>query len=156
MNTIYLTKHFTLSEMCLSGTAISHGLENKPDEQAVANLKLLCVNVLEPLRCRFGVIRITSGFRTREVNALVGGVKSSQHLFGQAADIFVPNAEIGRKMYEFLLKQVDFDQLIYEFSVRTQRHWIHVSYNEGHNRHQFFMNYDITKTSAHAKRELKN
>lgn len=136
-----LTKHFTLKEMTSSGTAIRHGWKNEPDDLAIQNLRLLCENVLEPLRCRFGVIRITSGYRSKEVNDAVGGVEFSQHRFGQAADIFVLNQEVGKKMYAFIQTEVTFDQCIYEYDKKTGRHWLHVSYNIEHNRRQAFMNY---------------
>ena len=136
-----LSQHFTLREMERSGVAIKHGWKNQADDLAVVNLRLLCEHVLEPLRRRFGVIHITSGYRSKQVNDAVGGAEFSQHRFGQAADIFVPNAEVGRKMYEFLQAQTDFDQLIYEYDKKRGRHWIHVSYNREACRHQAFMNY---------------
>lgn len=95
-----LTKHFSLREMTISGTAIRYGWDNTPMNFEIENLRQLCINVLEPLRMRFGVIRITSGFRCKAVNDAVGGARDSQHMFGQAADIFVPNMEVGKKMYD--------------------------------------------------------
>lgn len=148
-----LSEHFTLRELSLSGTAISHGWQNKPDGLAIVNLRLLCEHVLEPLRRRFGVIRITSGYRSKQVNEAVGGVEFSQHRYGQAADIYVPNTEVGKKMYEFLRTQTDFDQLIYEYVPSTGRQWIHVSYKIEGNRHQAIMNYEMAKSSAKALRK---
>lgn len=142
-----LTKHFTLHEMTISGTAIRHGWKNEPDDLAIQNLQLLCENVLEPLRARFGVIRITSGYRSVQVNKAVGGVEFSQHRYGQAADVFVPNMEVGKKMFEFIRENTDFDQCIYEYEKKTGRHWLHLSYNVEGNRHQAFMNYRMTPDS---------
>lgn len=139
-----LTEHFTLSEFTRSGTAIRHGWDNEPDDLAYVNLKLLCIHVLEPLRRRFGCIKITSGYRSKEVNTAVGGVEFSQHRYGKAADVFVPNAEIGKKMFEFIRGNTDFDQLIYEYEKKTGRHWLHVSYNIEGNRNQAIMNYRMT------------
>ena len=136
-----LSEHFRLCEFTRSGAAIRHGLENVPDALAVVNLRLLCENVLEPLRRRFGVIRITSGYRSKAVNDLVGGVEFSQHRFGQAADIHVSNGEVGKKMFEFLKENVVFDQLIYEYASMTGKHWLHVSFKLEGNRRQAFMNY---------------
>ncbi len=136
-----LSEHFRLCEFTRSGTAIRHKLDNTPDALAVVNLRLLCENVLEPLRRRFGVIRITSGYRSKAVNELVGGVEFSQHRFGQAADIHVPNGEVGKKMFEFLKENVPFDQLIYEYERKTGKHWLHVSFKIEGNRRQAFMNY---------------
>ncbi len=138
-----LTKHFKLSEFTRSGTAIQHGWDNTPDDLAYQNLILLCEHVLEPLRCRFGVIRITSGYRSKKVNEAVGGAEFSQHLYGQAADIFVPNTEVGKKMFEFIRRNTDFDQLIYEVKPKTGQQWLHVSYSIERQRHQAFMDYKV-------------
>lgn len=148
-----LSEHFTLRELSISATAIKHGWDNTPDGLAIVNLRLLCEHVLEPLRRRFGVIRITSGYRSKQVNAAVGGAEFSQHRFGQAADIYVPNVEIGKKMFEFLRTKTDFDQLIYEYVPSTGRQWIHVSYKIEGNRHQAIMNYEMASMSAKAQRK---
>ncbi len=80
-----LTAHFSLREMCASGTAIRLGIKNEPSEEVINRLQQLCEHVLEPLRQRFGVIRITSGYRCERLNKAVGGVKNSQHRLGEAA-----------------------------------------------------------------------
>ena len=84
-----LSEHFTLEEMCRSGAAVRHRIDNTPDREQAERLRQLCLNVLEPLRRRFGVIRITSGFRSERLNAIVGGANTSQHMRGEAADITV-------------------------------------------------------------------
>lgn len=131
-----LSEHFTLREMCLSGTAISKGIANVPDERTVARLKALCVNVLEPLRRRFGVLRVTSGYRCPALNEAVGGARHSQHLRGEAADLHVSSMEVGRKMYDFIRRNTGFDQLIMEHSISSGATWIHVSYSEARPRGQ--------------------
>ena len=88
---LLLTPHFSLWEMVRSGTAIRLGIDNRPQPEHIARMRALCENVLEPLRRRFGVIRITSGFRCPALNRVVHGVRHSQHLYGEAADIHVPN-----------------------------------------------------------------
>lgn len=141
--TLRLSDHFTLREFCLSATAISRGLDNTPDALAVLNLRLLCQNVLEPLRRRFGVIRITSGYRSIAVNNAVGGAEFSQHRFGQAADIHVSNHETGGKMYDYIRQRLPFDQLIYEYNKRNGAQWIHVSFSAEQQRRQAFMEYRL-------------
>lgn len=123
-----LTPHFSLREMIVSATAIRHGLDNTPTADVEQRLKQLCVNVLEPLRCRFGAIRITSGYRSPKVNSLVGGAATSQHQLGEAADLHAGSEEVARKMYEYILHNLDFDQLILEYRPKTATRWIHVSY----------------------------
>lgn len=124
----YLTAHFRLREFVVSATAIKYHLDNMPPDDAERRLKALCENVLEPLRRRFGVIRITSGYRSPRVNALVGGAATSQHMRGEAADINVSSAEAGQKMYDFIRNSLPFDQLIMEHRYKTGSRWIHVSY----------------------------
>lgn len=126
-----LTEHFSLQEMVRSGTAIRLRIDNHPTEADIERMRLLCENVLEPLRRRFGVIRITSGFRSKELNKAIGGDKYSQHLRGEAADIHVSNQEVGRKMYDFIKTHCRFDQLLFEHSMTNGACWLHVSFKAG-------------------------
>lgn len=133
---LQLTEHFNLREFIISSTAIYFALNNMPSDDGIDRIKALCVNVLEPLRRRFGVIRITSGYRSEVLNKLVHGAVNSQHLLGEAADISVGNREVGLKMYEFIRKNLDFDQLILEHDRKRGTYWMHVSYRrDGNNRH---------------------
>ena len=104
-----LSEHFTLSEMTRSATALDRGIKNVPSPTQVENLRELCQNVLEPLRKRFGVIRVTSGFRCPELNRAVSGARDSQHTQGEAADIHVTGREMAGKMVLYLRMVVDFD-----------------------------------------------
>ena len=142
MNTIDLNQnlspHFRLNEFVASGTAIRHNIDNTPREEHVERLKALCENVLEPLRRRFGVIRITSGYRCEELNTKVGGAAGSQHLRGEAADINVSGRSGGMKMYEYIRDNLPFDQLLFENKAKSGIYWLHVSYrSDGHNRHDY-------------------
>jgi hypothetical protein len=123
-----LSKHFTLWEMMRSGTAVRMNIKNVPDEQEKEALRQLCEHVLEPLRCRYGAIIITSGYRCLRLNRAVGGVPTSQHMRGEAADIFIPNLEIGRKYFDFIKNNTTFDQLIWEPRGADVPRWLHVSY----------------------------
>jgi len=124
----WLSEHFRLSEMTKSGTAIRLNIKNIPSKEDIERLRLLCENVLEPLRRRFGVIRVTSGYRCRALNKAVGGVSNSQHLIGEAADLHISNMEVGQKMYDFIRTQTDFDQLLFEHRMSNGCSWLHVSY----------------------------
>jgi uncharacterized protein YcbK (DUF882 family) len=128
-----LTPHFSLREMTVSGSAIAHNISNKASKEVEERLKDLCENVLEPLRKRFGKIRITSGYRCEELNKLVGGVPSSQHMKGEAADIHISDLEVGRKMFGYIIANIPFDQLLFEHRGKGA-HWLHVSYRRGCNR----------------------
>ena len=134
-----LSKNFSLEEMISSDTARRCGIDNKPQsEEVVENLRALCLEVLQPLRDHLGrPVTITSGYRCKELNKRVGGVRNSQHLKGEAADIRVKNREELIEMMKFLMDETQFDQLIWEKAGATE--WVHVSYKRnGNNRGRVF------------------
>ncbi len=136
-----LTEHFQLREFTRSATAMDMGIDNTPPREAVAMLKALCENVLEPLRRRFGVIRITSGYRCERLNRAVGGVPHSQHLYGEAADIQLGSREEGLRMINYLQQQnICFDQALLEHNRQTGSRWLHVSYRPLRSRRQVSTN----------------
>ena len=137
-----LSKNFTLEEFIRSSTAESMGIDNVPkDEEVIENMKALCLEVLQPLRDYVGApIHINSGYRCKALNEALDGVKGSQHLSGQAADIHVENTEHLLKMMHFIMDETDFDQLIWEKN-KAGVQWLHVSHKRnGNNRHQVLKN----------------
>jgi len=133
-----LTANFSLAEMIKSETALRHDMDNTPGETEIANLKALAENVLQPIRDHFGKgVKVNSGFRHPEVNAKVGGSKTSDHCQGQAADIEIPgvaNADLA----QWIVDNLDFRQVILEFYTPgiPDSGWVHVSYVEGDNKKQ--------------------
>ena len=127
-------KHFTIDELCRSDTARSRGIDNTPTEEVRKNLTALVGNVLDPLRDWYGKpIRVNSGYRCTALNKAVGGVASSQHLTGQAADIDTNDTAENRRLMKHIEDNLDFDQLIWE----NGGAWVHVSYRpDGKNRRQ--------------------
>ena len=126
-----LSANFTLKELTKSDTATRLGLDNTPDEATIENLKLLCQEVLQPIREHFGKsVTVNSGYRSPESNAAVGGSKTSDHCKGQAADIEIdgiPNPELAK----WIMDNLDYTQLILEFYTQGQPNsgWVHVSYD---------------------------
>lgn len=126
-----LTQNFSLHEMIKSETAVRRGLDNTPGPAEIENLRVLCEQVLQPLREAYGVgIKVNSGFRHPDVNAAVGGSRTSDHCRGQAADIEipgVPNADLAKYIADYF----DFTQLILEFYTPgiPDSGWVHVSYD---------------------------
>lgn len=124
-------KHFKLEEFLQSDTARRHGIDMTPSPAVKRNLELLVANILDPLRDRIGLpIKVTSGFRPRELNPLVGGSNTSQHTIGQAADIVVATLTPKQVCQAIIDAKLPFDQLIWEFGS-----WTHVSFG-GRNRRQ--------------------
>ena len=126
-----LTENFTLSEMVKSETALRHSLDNTPGDAEIANLKRLAENVLQPIRNHYRAgVKVNSGYRHPNVNAAVGGSRTSDHTRGQAADIEIPgvaNADLAT----WISKNLKFTQLILEFYTPgiPDSGWVHVSYN---------------------------
>lgn len=128
-----LSKNFRLKEFTKSRAAARRGINNSPGIRETDNLRLLVSNVLQPLRDQLGVpLKVTSGYRSVDVNRAIGGSQSSDHCFGRAAD-FETMPETRALMYEaakYIQDNLEFKQLIWEFDGA----WIHVSYEEGRNR----------------------
>ena len=119
LNGVRLSPHFKLSEFLNLG---KHP-ENIPPMQVVANLTYGCHQLLEPARVIVGPIIINSGFRNEAVNRRVGGVKNSQHLIGQAADIRPKDPAQFQRLVDFLKANALTDQLL------TGSTWLHISWN---------------------------
>jgi len=126
-----LSKNLSLAEVIRSETAKRRGISNMPTPEHIENFKLLAEKVFQPIRDHFGVpIRISSGYRSKELNTAIGGSLSSQHCQGEAIDIdmdgtTVTNAEI----FNYIKDNLNFDQLIWEFGTDTNPDWVHVSYD---------------------------
>ena len=135
---IKLTRNFTLDEMCKSATARKLRIKNVPSPVVVGRLRALCENVLQPLRDYMGEpIIINSGYRSPELNQKIGGVRSSQHVIGEAADINCKGSlEYASRIIEYIMLNLQFDQLILES--KKSAIWVHVSYTTtGKNRQQY-------------------
>ena len=115
---VRLSPHFKLTEFL----NLKKYAENIPTMQHVVNMTYGCLMLLEPARQVVGPIIINSGFRTPRVNALVGGVKNSQHLLGQAADIRPKDPRQFQRLVDFLKAYDLTDQLL------TGNVWLHISW----------------------------
>ena len=129
-----LSPHFTLAELCRSERAAALKLDNTPPAGAVANLRRLCLEVLEPVRDQFGAYRVTSGYRSPTLNGQTpGSSKTSAHPDGRAADgqpdsVRVP-ADLIDVVRWVVASKLPFDQVIYE-SVKDRydavHRWVHL------------------------------
>lgn len=120
-------QYFTIDELCASTVAKIKKIDNTPSEEVKKNLVALIENILDPLRMEYGKpITVNSGYRCPALNKAVGGVPTSDHLRGMAADITGGSKAENRKIYELCVKlDLPYRQLINEKGFS----WIHVSYN---------------------------
>ena len=128
-----LTRNFSLHELTKSETALRYDMENNPGPAEAANLTELAGKVLQPIRDHYQKgVKINSGFRHPDVNAKVGGSRTSDHCKGMAADLEIPgvaNAELA----QWVKDNLEFTQLILEFYTPgiPDSGWVHVSYDPG-------------------------
>lgn len=137
-----ISKSFVLEEFTKSDTAKAKGIVNAIGQTEVVNLCALVHQVLQPLRDAMGhQVKIGSGYRCPRLNAAVGGVKNSQHMTGEAADLCIDgDMQKGKRWFEWIKANCNFDQLIWEHNAKGT-YWVHVSYRaSGNNRKQVINN----------------
>lgn len=119
MTVLYLSKNFTLEELCVTNTWIP----NFPNSDELEKLKLLAQTILQPIRDKFGPVTVSSGYRCESVNTAVGGKPTSQHRLGEAADITLETAL--DVVFRWCIGALKFGQIILEED--DGKHWIHIS-----------------------------
>lgn len=168
-----LSKNFALDELTKSPSATRWGFEEQfaPTQDIVDNLTLLCTKVLQPIRDILkDSITVTSGYRCPRLNAKIGGaytiingkpVQSSQHCFGQAADInYVKSDGDHNNLILAAVKELMsdpafvFDQCIVEFGTDTNPAWVHISYSNKKNRMQVLRAYKSGKKTLYKEWKL--
>jgi len=135
-----LSKNFTLSEVTRSNTAKRLSIDNTPKNAHLKSMQRLITNLIQPMRDELGPIRITSGYRSPELNRVIGGSKKSQHSKAEAVDIqFWSKGQMDNKViYDWVIKSnIEFDQMINEFDFA----WIHISLKEKNNRKEILEAY---------------
>ena len=127
--------------MTRSQTAREQRIDNTPPEAVVRNLKILCTQVLEPVRSKIGrPIVITSGYRCAKLNAAVGGVPKSYHTKGMAADIRIDNIKDAYNLAKLLNERPLTDLVLIEHSSSAQ--WLHVQWSR-YPRHRVNFEYKV-------------
>lgn len=125
-----ISKNITYNEAIFSNTAKRKGIDNKPNDEQISNMMSVAEMIFQPLRSYVGgPIKITSFFRSPELNQAIGGSTSSQHCKGQAMDVDdVYGHKTNAEMFMYIRENLDFDQLIWEFGDDKNPSWVHVSY----------------------------
>lgn len=142
-----ISQHITYKEATHSTTAVRLGIDNAPTMEQLENMKALAGNVFEPLRAWVGEpIQINSFFRSAELNKAIGGSATSQHCandYSAAIDIDDTFCKkTNKEMFDWICKNLTFDQCIFEFGTDENPDWVHVSYRrKGVNRMQVLRAY---------------
>ncbi len=143
-----LSENFSLQELTKSQTAIRKGIDNNPTADHIAALGHLAMNILQPVRNHFGKpYTPSSGYRSVELCLAIGSSEKSQHAKGEAADFEVPNVS-NMEVAQWIVSNLDFDQLILEYYSGGNTGWIHCSYKESGNRKEV-----LTLSKAHGYKE---
>jgi zinc D-Ala-D-Ala carboxypeptidase len=145
-----LSDNLSLAEATRSATALRKGIANKPTQQHLLNLKEVALHIFQPCREHFGKpLRVTSGYRSEELNKAIGGSSKSQHSKGEALDMQSTKGYTNKELFMFIKDHLNFDQLIGEFPDNVGEYaWVHCSYKKEGNRGEVLIAYkdDNNKT----------
>jgi uncharacterized protein YcbK (DUF882 family) len=125
-----------MSELLHSDIAEKYNIYNVPDKEHLDNLLILICECLEPIRLYINKpMIISSGYRNPRLNShtLINGKSNSQHCTGQAVDFTIKGMTPKQIIEKIKASGVQVDQCINEHNI-----WVHVSYNKGKNRNQYF------------------
>ena len=130
-----LSTNLSLAEATSSATALRKGIANTPSVTHLIALKEVANNIFQPCRNHFGKpLRVTSGYRSEELNKVIGGSMKSQHSKGEALDMQSTSGYTNRDLFMYIKNHLTFDQLIWEFGDDENPDWVHVSYKTEGNR----------------------
>lgn len=138
-----LSTNLSLAEATSSATALRRGIANTPTATHLIALKAVANNIFQPCRNHFGKpLRVTSGYRSEELNKVIGGSMKSQHSKGEALDMQSTSAYTNRELFMYIKDHLEFDQLIGEFPDNMGEYaWVHCSYKAEGNRGEVLIAY---------------
>ncbi len=137
-----ISPHISYKEATRSSTAIKKGILNAPSPLQLMAMRRLAMEVFEPLRNHFGVpVYISSFFRSKKLNKIIGGSMSSQHLCLNGAAAMDIDADVfggctNKEIFEYIRDHLDYDQLIWEYGTDDNPDWVHVSFKVADNRRE--------------------
>ena len=129
-------KYITLEEATKSQLAVYRGLKNEPVGAEISAMAKLCAHIYDPLCDHFGIkLPFSSFYRSAALNAaLKGSSSTSQHCQGEAMDIDLDGSGLAitnSVVFQYIMNNLPFDQLIWEFGDKKNPAWVHVSYEAG-------------------------
>lgn len=128
-----ISPHITYDEATISDTALRHNINNTPSQYTLERMRAVAMACFEPLREWYGKpLKVNSFYRCPQLNALVKGSPTSQHVKGEAIDITAGSREENKKLFEWAKHNLKFDQLINEYNYS----WVHISFRIGDNRNE--------------------
>ena len=135
---IDISKHITMAQATHSNAAIAHGIKNIPNVSQIKAMQHVAQTVFEPTRAALGnyPIDTTSFFRCDKLNDLpeISGAKNG-HPTGECIDAKATGGRKNADIFNYILKNLPFDQLIWEFGTNEEPEWVHFSLRKGTNRH---------------------
>ena len=148
-----LCKNLSLAEATYSATALRKGIVNEPTVSHLISLKAVANNIFQPCRNHFGKpLRVTSGYRSKELNKAIGGSNNSQHSKGEALDMQSTSGYTNCELFMYIKDHLTFDQLIGEFPDNVGEFaWVHCSYKEEGNRGEVLIAYKEDGKTKYAK-----
>lgn len=134
-----ISEHIAYEEATRSQTAVRLKIENIPSGEQIECMKIVAEKCFEPMRTYWGTsLKVDSFFRSPALNAAVGGAATSQHLKGEAIDIYAGSLTNNKKLLEWCKANLIFDELIWEFGDDTGPAWVHISFTaKKHNRQEY-------------------
>ena len=124
-----ISKYISFAEATKSETAKRLDIKNTPTEEHLENMMLVAEKVFEPLREYAGhPIGVNSFYRSPELNKAIRGSSRSSHMIGAAIDLNSLGDKSNKELFDFIMENLTFDQLIWEFGSDKNPAWIHISY----------------------------
>ena len=126
-----ISKYISYQEATTSQTAVRKGIKNEPGDNELLAMQLVGIRVFDVVREHFKTpLRVSSFYRSPELNKAVGGSRTSQHVKGQAIDIQGTGKVTNKMIFDFIKENLDFSQLIWEYGTDKNPAWVHVSYDK--------------------------
>ena len=136
-----LSKNLMLAEAITSQTATRLGINNQPSPLVIKRMELVAQNIFQKIRDHFNKpVRVSSFYRSPELNRRIGGSSTSQHTTGEAIDLQSTSGFTNKEIFDYVRTNLKFDQLIGEFPDASGNfEWVHISLKENGNRNQILI-----------------